>query len=195
MKLFQRLFIGCLLLIMNLMGFSQDKTDKLKLIPKKTWFISSSVGIQMSGIKDEDFISHNRAPALLFNVGVWFTPEVALSVGYKGPYFNTIADNDKHHYNYINGEILLNVTELFMRDDKKRKWSLIIHPGAGFFTNLYYGRPNVCLNVGIINSVKLSENINIYCDLGAIAGWDIYQGDDDILPSITFGVNYNIINR
>jgi hypothetical protein len=175
----------------NIMGVSQNKIKSINEIPKKVWFVSTSFGVQMSGIKDEDFISKNRAPAINAGVGLWFTPEIAIFAGYKGPYFNTIADNDKHYYNYIYGEILLNVTELLDGTNTKRRWNMCIHPGAGFFNNMYYGRPNVCLSIGLINSMEVLDKLDVFVDISAIAGWDIYQGDDDILPNCTFGVTYS----
>lgn len=40
-------------------------------------------------------------------------PEIALQIGYKGYYFNAISDNDKHYYNFLYGEVLFNIIELF----------------------------------------------------------------------------------
>ena len=182
-----KLTLTILILIITTLGFSQTQ----ELNNKKVWFITSSVGVQMSGIKPEDFIVSNYSPAFSFNIGVWFTPEIALQMGYKGFYFNAIADNDKHYYNYTYGAVIIDITEMFDRANDKRKWNLLIHPGAGFFNNMYYGRPNVCLNIGMINSLDISNHISLYVEVSAIAGWDIYQGNDDILPSITMGANYS----
>jgi hypothetical protein len=185
-----RLFFLVLLLSVSLMSFSQSSQNKSQTIPKKVWFVSISAGVQMSGIKDEDFISKNVAPALTLGGGFWITPEIGLYAGYKGPYFNTIADDDKHYYNFIYGEILLNITEM-IEPSKQRKWNLILHPGAGIFNNTYYGRPNVCFNFGMNNSYTIWQNIDLFIDLSVIAGWDIYQGDDDILPSVALGATYS----
>ena len=72
----------------------------------------------------------------------------------------------------------------------KGKWNLIFHPGVGYFYNVYYKRPNICANIGIKNSYKISNQFDNFVDISAIAGWDIYQSNEDILPSCDFGVTY-----
>jgi len=186
-----RVFLLALLFGISTMSFSQSNQSTSQTLPKKVWFISTSVGVQMSGIKDEDFISKNVAPALTIGGGFWITPEIGLYAAYKGPYFNTIADDDKHYYNFIYGEILLSITEMIVGADENRRWNLMLHPGAGIFNNMYYGRPNVCFNLGMINSLKVWQNVSLFMDLSFIAGWDIYQGNDDILPSVALGATYS----
>ena len=172
-------------------GLAQDLKNDNSFFYKKKWFISSGIGAQMSGIKKVDFVSSNIAPSLMLNAGLWFTPEIALQIGYKGSYFHTISDNDKHHYSYILGEVLLNLNELIAGDNiSNDKWSVIFHPGVGYFHNKYYGRPNICANLGIINSIKVTNKFDVFIDVSAIVGWDIYQGDEDILPSINIGFIY-----
>ncbi|MCD4832948.1 MAG: hypothetical protein K8R31_04070 [Bacteroidales bacterium] len=179
------LFYGCY-------SFSQNKNDTNAFQYNKKWFISSAYGVQISGIKSEDFISSNVTPSFLLSVGTWFTPEIALQIAYKGFYFHTISDNDKHYYNFIYGDVLLNLNRIFnFANSIEGRWSIIIHPGAGYFYNNYYNRPNVCGNIGITNSVRITEKIDLFIDVSAIIGWDIYQGDEDILPSCIFGVSYS----
>jgi hypothetical protein len=158
----------------------------------KNWYASSAVGIQISGIKDEDFISSNVAPSVMFNIGKWITPEIALQAGYKGLYFRAISDNDKHYYNFIYGDVLFNLNRIInFLNTKEGRWNLIFHPGAGYFYNKYYKRPNICANIGIMNSFKVGNQIDIFIDVSAILGWDIYQGNDDILPSCVLGISYS----
>ena len=123
----------------------------------KQFILTLSGGVQMSGIKNEDFIRKNIAPVVSFGAGVWFTPEIALRFGYQGPYFNTIADDDRHHYSYVFGEVLLNINNIFTKKGLNNKWNLTIHPGAGYFYNYYYKRPNVCVHIGIMSSYKLCK--------------------------------------
>ena len=160
---------------------------------KKQWFLSSTVGMQMSGIKAEDFISSNYTQAFSLSAGVWFTNELALQLSYKGFYFNTISDEVKHHYNFIYGELVFNLNEMLNGSaiwDKK--WSLLLHPGAGIFYNKHYDRPNICANMGLMVSYKISAKFDVLFDASAIFGYDIYQGDDDILPSLGLGLKYNL---
>jgi hypothetical protein len=186
-KVIQITIIEFFLLTINIFGYSQA----LNTHQKKIWYVSASSGLQMSGIKNEDFISQNIAPAINIGIGLWFTPEIALQFGYKGPYFNTITDHDHRFYNYYYGEVLLNITHLIMENEQKT-WNLLIHPGAGLFENKYYGgRPSICADFGIINKFN-KKKISLFVDLSFIMGWDIYQGDEDILPSCTIGIFYQL---
>jgi len=186
-------YLLTILLLISFTTFSQTENSNEQSHPKKQWFVSAAYGVQMSGIKDEDFIRQNVAPAIFAGVGLWFTPEIALQLSYKGPYFNTIADDDKHPYYFIFGEVLLNVNELINGyKENKSRWSLILHPGAGYFYNNYYNQLNVCGNLGVINNIKLVENLDVFVDISFIVGWDIYQGDDDILPSAVLGLTYSL---
>lgn len=54
--------------------YSQDLNSKYFFKNKKQWFFSAAYGVQMSGIKDEDFIKSNFSPSLQLNAGLWFTP-------------------------------------------------------------------------------------------------------------------------
>jgi len=188
MRLIKYIFIVVLFFELSLNMYSQSSfPDSCKY--SKTWFASSSIGIQISGIKDEDFIKSNVSLSYLFSGGVWFTPEIALQVSYKGFYFNYIGDKDKHYYDYIFGEVVLDVNEI-LTEKYQGNWHIHFHPGAGIFFNKYYNRPNVCANIGITNNFRLSKHFNLFLDISVIIGWDIYQGDDDIIPSSNLGLTY-----
>lgn len=154
------------------------------------WFVSVSGGVQMSGIKDEDFISTNIAPLVTFSAGKWFTPYLALQIGYRGFYFNTIADDSMHYYGYYFGEVVVKMNQLVKPRLTPRKWSLNLHGGSGCFYNYHYRQPNVCASLGIQNDLAIIKNVSVFLDVSVIIGWDIYQGDEDILPGISLGVNY-----
>lgn len=174
-------------------GYSQENKNIDILANENQWFISIGYGVQISGIKKEDFIISNISPSLLASVGLWVTPKLAFQLGYKGYYFNYIGDQEKHYYSYLFGEILLNLNE-FINSQKlfNGNWKLIIHPGIGYFYNNYYNRPNICGNVGLLNSLAVSKRLAVFLDISAIFGWDIYQGDDDILPSCLLGITYSL---
>lgn len=157
------------------------------------WFISTGYGAQISGIKSEDFISSNVSPVTSLNIGRWFSKEIALSIGYRGVYFRTIADKEKHYYNYFNGRVFLNLNEIFkIKQIFINKLDFRLIAGTGYFNNNYYQRPNICSEVGIHLNYSISEKISLYSETSAVIGWDIYQGDEDILPGILFGINYLI---
>jgi hypothetical protein len=154
------------------------------------WQITLRVGAQMSGIKNEDFVAANFSPLLNISFGKWFSPVLALQIGYKGWYFNTIADEKKHNYGYYYGEAVLNANRLSRHYRESCKWSLYLHCGSGYFYNYDYNRPNICADMGITNNYRLTDHLQACLDVSAIAGWDIYQGDADILPGLSVGIAY-----
>jgi hypothetical protein len=44
--------------------------------------------------------------------------------------------------------------------------------------------------MGISNNLRISGSFQASLDVSAIVGWDIYQGNDDILPGISLGIAY-----
>ena len=152
------------------------------------WQVSLRFGTQMSGIKDEDFIASNYAPLLNVTVGKWFSQSLALQIGYKGWYFHTIADEEKHPYGYYYGEAVMNVNSLFRNYNDSGLRSLYLHAGTGYFYNGTYDQPNFCTDMGVTNNLRISEKFRASLDVSAIVGYDIYQGDEDILPGVTLGI-------
>jgi len=179
------------LLVITSFCFAQIENENMPLRDKNL-FISSSYGVQISGIKSEDFVQSNVTPAFTFSIGRWMSPKIALQIGYKGFYFHTIADNDRHYYNFIYGDVLFNINKIIdAKSIIKKKWNFIFHSGGGYFYNTYYNRPNICANLGLLYSFNFNNNFNIIIDVSAIAGWDIYQGNEDILPSCNIGITYS----
>lgn len=169
---------------------SQTVEDEFTVIDRHDWQISLGVGLQMSGIKSEDFVSSNYSPLINVTVGKWFTPALAIQIAYKGWYFNTISDEKKHNYGYYYGEAVFNINNLVRTGISSTKWSFYLHVGSGYFYNYRYERPNICANLGVSNNFRLNDKFLAFLNLSAIMGWDIYQGDEDILPAISLGINY-----
>lgn len=157
----------------------------------QTYYISLNIGSQMSGIKEEDFISSNYSPLYNISVGKWFNHQFAIQVGYKGLFYYTIADDIKHYYNFLYAEAVINFNNFVYPSRKNKIWNILLHTGPGFFYNHTYQRPNICLNIGVQNTFQLSDNFHASLDITSIVGWDIYQGDEDILPGVTVGLTYN----
>jgi hypothetical protein len=183
------------LLIIFLLSFlsvtkSQVQDSSNLIEAEQNWFVSLNCGLQMSGIKDEDFISSNYSPLFNITFGKWLLPHLALQIGYKGFYFNYISDDIKHHYKYLYVEGVLNLNNAVQPERIDKSWSLLLHAGAGYFYNHVYGKSNLCISIGIQNNYQLTDQFQAALDISSIIGWDIYQGDEDILPGITLGVTY-----
>ena len=181
-------FVVLFIFTFSLPVSSQDRGESFK---EKEWFVSLDYGVQMSGIKSEDFIDSNYSPLIKITGGKWLNKSFALQIGYQGWYFNAIADNDKHFYNFYFTEVVFNAKNiLFTSASKDRFYDLLFHAGLGYFQNNYYGNSTIHGILGVGNNFSISKKIQLKLDVGAIVGWDIYQGDDDILPSLSIGTIY-----
>lgn len=183
-----KVFILFILLLGNsFLVFSQENT----LNNSRVSFLSLDIGVQMSGIKSEDFISSNYSPLVRVLGGMWFNPSMGIQAGYQGRYFRAIADNDKHFYDFYFLEGIIDVNTILSSNDKdKRYYVLLFHAGAGLFQNNYYGNSTLHGVLGATNNFIFSKKVKIKFDIGAIVGWDIYQGNEDILPNVSLGVIY-----
>ncbi len=170
---------------------AQTQTALKPIDSEQNWFIALNAGLQMSGIKDEDFVSTNYTPLFNITAGKWLLPYFALQIGYKGFYFYSISDDLKHHYHYLYGEGVLNFNKAVHPERTNQNWSLLLHSGVGYFYNNLYNKPNTCVNVGLQINYQLTNQFQATLDVSSIIGWDIYQGDTDILPGITLGVTYS----
>ena len=98
---------------------AQSSTSDIQIHTDVNWFISSSMGIQMSGIKSEDFVQSNYSQLINISMGKWFSRELAIQFGYRGKYFNAISDDVKHYYDYIYGDVIFNFNEIIFRQNKR----------------------------------------------------------------------------
>jgi len=67
------------LLFVTSFCFAQMENEDMPL-RDKNWFISSSYGVQISGIKSEEFVKSNVTPALIINLGKWISKEIGLQL-------------------------------------------------------------------------------------------------------------------
>ncbi len=189
-------FFSTVLALMLIFGIvknvkAQSSTGDTQGHTKSNWFISSSMGIQMSGIKSEDFIKSNYSPLINVSIGKWFSRELAIQFGYRGKYFNAISDDVKHYYNYFYGDVIFNINDIIF-SQKHSIYKLFVHTGSGYFYNYEYGRPNICANFTLSNNLNLNDDLFLKLEISAVMGWDIYQGDEDILPSLSMGISYSL---
>jgi len=186
--LFAFLFFLLIILSSKLSAQSNAQTSSEEKL--EGWFVEINAGVQMSGIKDEDFIPSNYSPLIKIAAGNWLGRWWGLQLGYKGLWFNAISDDIRHHYTFLYPELLIDANTFLTKRDKARFWSLILHAGPGYFYNNHYQKSNICGNIGILNQFSINNQFTINIDVAAIIGWDIYQGDEDILPGISTGLIY-----
>jgi len=188
-KSFQKnLFIVFILVIGTCSSYAQLNEAKMNQADRN-WIVGIEYGFQMSGIKNEDFISSNYSPVFRASLGKWINQSIALKIGYQGRYFNAIADDIKHYYNFYYTEAVFDVKNILFKKKEKRTHELLFYLGPGYFYNFEYGRANIHGIIGASNNVLITKGLNLNFDISAIIGWDIYQENPpDVLPSISIGV-------
>ena len=161
----------------------------------KPWFVSVCLGEQHSGIRKEDYVSDNFSPLIAIEGGKFVTPYLAISAGYKGMYYKFISDDDKHNYAFFYADLVLDIHNCFgYKED--RIWNAQVYAGGGLMFNKYQymptpngnvyfedGRTMPAINIGISNLFKVSRNLQLGVDVGGIAGWALFQCDEDMIPS------------
>lgn len=169
---------------------AQIEVDK----KENQWYLSIGIGSQMSGIKDEDFILSNYSPLINTSIGKRLSQLFSVKIGYKGYYFNYIEDDYRHYYTFIYLDGVIHINNLFRLENYSKNWEVLLNIGAGYFYNFDYGRSNICADIGIQTNYRINANYAINFEIGGIIGWDIYQGNKDILPGLTLGFTY-YLNR
>jgi len=188
--LLKYLIIYLLFLIFSNISFAQVLQEE---VIQNKWYVNASLGLQMSGIKDEDFVSTNYTPLFNAAIGNHLSDIMALQIGYKGFFFNYIDDNYKHYYYYLYIETVFNPITAFISSGVNRDWNILPHIGIGIFNNNFLHKSQACLNLGIQCNYSISHNFDISLDVSSIVGWRIYQKDEDIIPGIIVGITYSFL--
>lgn len=160
---------------------------------QKPWFIGLDYGVQMSGIKSEDFVAENYSPLIRANVGKWLSHKIGIQIGYQGNHFNTIADNERHYYNFYYTQAFVSLLDVFRPAKSSKLINLNLEVGLGYFKNIFYDNSSIHGILGGTLSIGINKTLGLKFNCGSIIGWDIYQGDQDILPSLSIGL-FKILN-
>ena len=171
------------------------------------WFVSGGAGYQHSGIRSEDYVATNFSPLVSLEVGKFFLPYFAISLGYKGPYYNFISDSDKHHYAFLFSDFVLDLRNIIQYRENN-KWTIQVYAGGGVFYNRYpylrgsqfiaeypKGRLMAAGNIGITGQVFLTRQFRLGIDISSIGAWGIYQDSMDAIPSAFIRGTYFITRR
>ena len=168
----------------NAQYFNNDSSIKSK------WILSSALGIQMSGIKSQDFIYSNYSPLFVCSAGKWFNANLGLKLGYQGRYFYSIADQEKHFYDFYFIKSMFSLKSILTDSKIYNNHEFLFDIGFGFFQNNFYKESKIHGILGATNSFIIAQKITLNLNISAIFGWDIYQKNKDILPACSLGISY-----
>lgn len=158
-------------------------------------YVGAGIGLQMTGIRKEDFVSNNMSPRLNLYLGKRLNDIAAIQVGFEGVYFNTIADDDRRYFNYYNVMIENKIFQSLVKGRRNKLNYMALQLGGGLLYNKYYGRPNFCGDLGLVCAHKILNKTSMSLRLNSILGWDLYQGDADIINGFTIGIKYEILMK
>ena len=137
------------------------------------------------------------------NIGKWFTPAVGARIGWHG-IRNTSKSGDfnKAPFNYFHGDFLWNLTNSFGGYKESRVWNLIPYASTGLLLVKHHGLKvqdqEFAAGVGLLNSFRLGERVNLNLDLGLLAARaEAYKMNGFIkryvgFPTATLGLQFNL---
>lgn len=154
--------------------------------------IGLNLGMQISGIKDEDFKFSNLSPFINLVFSYSISGHSDLKVGYKGFYFKYILDDINHKYHFIYISFSLNILDYFCTTFLENRFNSKFYLGSGIFHNYHKDKTQFCIDIGGQLNYQLVKNLFLNFDISSIAGWKIYQDNYDILPALSIGLTKKI---
>ena len=136
-------------------------------------------------------------------LGKWFSPTVGLRAGWHGLY-NTAKSGElaKAPFHYIHGDVLWNITNAIDGYRETRVWNLIPYVSGGLTLIKHHGLKmfdqELAAGLGLLNSFRLGERVNLNLDLGLIAGRGLAYEMNGFLgryvgfPTATLGLQFNL---
>lgn len=139
------------------------------------------------------------------NVGKWFTPAVGIRAGWHG--LNVTSKSgalEKDAFNYFHGDFLWNISNSIDGYKETRFWNFIPYASAGMLLIKHdingkkQNDQELGVGVGLLNSLRLGDRVNLNLDLGLVAGRaEAYKMNGFIgryvgFPTATLGLSFNL---
>ena len=136
-------------------------------------------------------------------IGKWFSPTIGLRAGWQG-INNTSKSGEfnKAPFHYIHGDLLWNISNAIDGYKETRFWNFIPYASTGLSLIKHHGLKKFdqefAAGVGLLNSLRLGERVNLNLDLGIIAARaDAYKMNGFVgryvgFPTATLGLQFNL---
>ena len=172
------IFLAFLFSSFDMIAQSKGETKLLTNV-----FIQVRGGGQFSGARKVDLIKSNFTEVSSLGLGKVISPYFKILIGIEGRRFLYINDNFDHEYIYLYGS---NIIKLAKYESFFSDFELTV--GSGLFMNYFYRRPNICAHLGLAYTKEVSHSVSFSIGMKSVVGWDLYQGDDDIINSMNISV-------
>ena len=162
-----------------------------------------SLGAGVNSVLEKGFGLGKMGLATEVDFGKWFSPTLGLRAGWHG-LFNTSKSGelDKAPFHYIHGDLLWNVSNAIDGYKETRFWNFIPYVSGGLSLIKHHGLKvydqELAAGVGLLNSLRLGERVNLNLDLGLIAArgaaYDMngFLGRYVGFPYATLGLQFNL---
>lgn len=203
-------------------GNEEYNVDKYKVETNRfwsNWFVSVGGGLNMyMGDHDRQMKFGDRlSPALDVAFGKWFTPGIGVRVMYSGLCISGATQNGSHtngkpisgkpwqgywleeqdfDFFNIHADVMFNMSNLLCGYNEKRIWNCSPYIGVGWAH--VWDSPSsreVTMNVGILNSFRITSSLDINLDIRGMLVNDRFDGEvgqakEDGLLTATVGLTY-----
>jgi len=165
------------------------------------WFINVGAGAQIYfGDHNKQMkLSERLTPNFEFNLGKWFSPGIGVRAGVNGYKIKGATQNGSHstgekytgkpwdgywlynqefNYFHIHGDVLFNLSNIFSGYKNDRFYSISPYVGLGWMvTNEAPAAKEVSANIGIYNSFRLSDALDLTLDVRGAMVNDRFDGE------------------
>ena len=162
-----------------------------------------SLGAGVNSVVEKQFGLGKIGIATDVALGKWFSPSIGIRAGWHG-INNTSKSGEfnKAPFHYIHGDFLWNLTNSIGGYKETRVWNFIPYASAGLSLIKHHGLKKfdqeLAAGIGLLNSFRLGDRVNLNLDLGLIAAraeaYDMkgFIGRYVGFPTATLGLQFNL---
>ena len=162
-----------------------------------------NLGAGVNSVAEKKFGLGKMGIATDVAIGKWFSPTIGVRAGWHG-INNTSKSGElnKAPFHYIHGDLLWNISNAIDGYKETRFWNFIPYASTGLSLIKHHGLKKFdqefAAGVGLLNSLRLGERVNLNLDLGIIAARaDAYKMNGFVgryvgFPTATLGLQFNL---
>lgn len=149
-----------------------------------SFYSSKEDGLDLSKSPFKSFRA-NFGAAL--TVGKWFTPEIGLRTKASGYWGKAIIgvtpEENSIKFFALQEQAMFNLLNIIKGYDPTRLWEIIPYGGVGFIRNCTHNENSIGAGFGIVNTIRISDQLKLHTDLGLTFAGDNYKdsGIDNIM--------------
>ena len=162
-----------------------------------------SLGAGVNSVLERSYGLGKFGLATDVTLGKWFSPTIGVRAGWHGINVTSKSGElNKSPYHYLHGDLLWNISNAIGGYKETRIWNFIPYVGGGLTLikhhDLKVYDQEFAGGVGLLNSIRLGERVNLNLDLGVILSraqaYDMngFIGRYIGLPSATLGLQFNL---